>query len=153
MHSLLIALHAGTGVIAMLTGGVALFRGGRLFHTYLGSLAATTLFLALAVAAEWSVLDAGSRVLFTAFTVLAVVMVVRGVLARRLPPRSPAYLEHVGFTLIALFDAFVVIAVLNAGAPVWLVVVSGVLIAVAGHFALRATKRALAGEQRSPAPV
>ena len=155
MHSLLIALHAGTGVVAMLAGAVALFRRGRLFGTYLAALTATTLFLALAVAQEWTVLDAGSRVLFTAFTLLAVVMVARGVLARRWLPggRSPAYLEHVGFTLVALFDAFAVIAVLNAGAPVWLVVASGVLIAVAGHFALRATKRALAGEQRAPAPV
>lgn len=152
MHSLLIALHAATGVIAMVAGGVALYRG-RFFDVYLASLVATTVFLALAVAAEWTVLDAGSRVLFTAFTLLAVVMVARGVLARRLPPTSPVYLEHVGFTLVALLDAFVVIAVLNAGAPVWLVVASGVLLAVAGHFALRATKRALAGEQCAPAPV
>jgi hypothetical protein len=55
--------------------------------------------------------------------------------------------------LIALFDAFVVITVLNAGAPVWLVVASGVLIAVAGHFALRATKRVLAGDRRSAVAV
>jgi hypothetical protein len=150
MHSLLIALHAATGVIAMLAGGIALYRG-RFFDVYLASLAATTVFLALAVAAEWGVLGVGSQVLFTAFTLLAVVMVVRAVLARRLlPVRSAAYLEHVGFTLVALFDAFVVIAVLNAGAPVWLVVAIGVLIAVGGHFALQATKRALAGE---PAPV
>lgn len=157
MHSLLIALHAGTGVVAMLAGAVALFRGGRLFGTYLVSLIATTLFLALAVAAEWTVLGAGSRVLFTAFTLLAVVMVARGVLAGRLLPAgrrpSPVYLEHVGFTLVGLLDAFVVIAVLNAGAPIWLVVASGVLLAIAGHFALRATKRALAGEQRAPVPV
>ncbi len=149
MHSLLIALHAGTGLVALLAGGVALFRRGGLFGLYLGSLIATTVFLALAVAVEWAVLDAGARVLFTAFTLLAVVMVARGFLARRLPPATPAYLEHVGFTLVALFDAFVVIAVLNAGAPVWLVVASGVLIAVAGHFALQATKRALVGEPAS----
>lgn len=149
MHSLLIALHAGTGVLAMLAGGIALYRG-RLFDVYLGSLVATTLFLALAVAAEWTVLDVGSQVLFTAFTLLAVVMVARAVLARGLDRRSPAYLEHVGFTLVALVDAFVVIAVLNAGAPVWVVVASGVVIAVAGHFALQATKRALAAE---PVPV
>lgn len=149
MHALLIALHAGTGVIAMLAGGIALYRG-RFFDVYLASLVATTLFLALAVAEEWTALDTGARVLFTAFTLLAVVMVVRAVLARRLlPVRSPAYLEHVGFTLVALLDAFVVIAVLNAGAPIWLVVASGVLIAVGGHFALQATKRALAGEPAS----
>jgi hypothetical protein len=150
MHSLLIALHAGTGVLALLAGAVALFRRGRLFGTYLVSLTATTLFLALAVAAEWSVLDTGSRVLFTAFTLLAAVMVARGVLARRMLPGgrpSPAYLEHIGFTLVALLDAFVVIAVLNAGAPVWLVVASGVVLAIAGHFALGAAKRALAGER------
>ncbi|MFI7680893.1 hypothetical protein [Actinophytocola sp. NPDC049390] len=149
MHSLLIGLHAGTGLIALIAGGIALYRG-RFFDVYLASLVATTVFLALAVAVEWTLLGAGSRVLFTAFTLLAGVMVARGVLARRLPPRSPAHLEHLGFTLVGLFDAFVVIAVLNAGAPIWLVVTSGVLIAVGGHVALQATKRALAGE---PVPV
>jgi uncharacterized membrane protein YhaH (DUF805 family) len=157
LHSVLIALHAGTGVLALLAGTAALLRGGRLFDGYLISLIASTVFLALAVATEWTVIGAGARVLFTAFVLLGVVMVGRGVLARRLRPAgqrpSPAYLEHVGFTLIALLDAFVVIAVMNAGAPTWLTVTSGVLLAGAGHVVLRRTKQLLAGEPPVTVPA
>lgn len=153
-HTVLIALHAGTGVLALLAGTVALLRAGRFFGTYLVSLVATTVFLAGAVVTDWVVFDPGTRVLFTALVLLAVVMVARGVLAGRVRPTagrpSPGYLEHVGFTLVALLDAFVVVTVLNAGAPVWLVVASGVLLAGAGHVALRRTKQVLAG---GPAPV
>ena len=54
-------------------------------------------------------------------------MVWRATRARRVRPTvasgpSPVYLEHVGFTLVALFDAFCVIAVLDGGAPSWIVV-------------------------------
>ncbi|GAA1033220.1 MULTISPECIES: hypothetical protein [Amycolatopsis] len=154
-HSVFIALHAAAGVIALVAGTVALLRAGRFFDTYLVSLTATTVFLALAVAVEWTVLPSGGRVLLSAFVVLAVVLVVRGVLARRMRRAgqlsSPAYVEHVGFTLVALLDAFVVIAVLNAGAPVWLVVASGVVLAVAGHFVLRWAKRVLS--EKPPAEV
>jgi hypothetical protein len=38
---------------------------------------------------------------------------------------------------------FAMIAVLDLGAPTWLVVSTGVIIAVAGHFVLRRAKRAL----------
>jgi hypothetical protein len=48
--------------------------------------------------------------------------------------------DLVGFTLVALFDAFAVIAILGAGAPIWLVVGTGLLIALAGHLTLRRTK-------------
>ncbi len=72
--------------------------------------------------AEWAELPAGTRVLFTAFALLGVVMLWRAARARpirpsrRVPP-SARYVEHVGFTLVALFDAFIVILVLNIGAP------------------------------------
>jgi hypothetical protein len=141
-HAILIATHAVAGLIALVTGLVAM-RFGRLFDAYLASLAAMTGFLMLAIAEEWDTLDTGARVLFTAFAGLAIVMVWRAVLARRMLAAGPSarYLDHVGFNTVALFDAFLVIAVLNAGAPVWIVVGTGVMIAIAGHFALRLAKR------------
>lgn len=150
-HAAFIAAHAITGVIALLTGLVVL-RNGRWFDVYLGSMAGMTVFLGLAIGAEWAAIGAGERVLFAAFTVLAVVMIWRAVLARPDRPADSAappasYVDHVGFTVVALFDAFCVIAVLNAGAPIWLVVGTGVMIAIAGHFALRWYKR-LEGERR-----
>ena len=145
-HTVLIALHALTGTVALVAGCVA-HRRLALFGVYLWSVVATVTFLAAAVAEEWARLDTLSRSLFTAFTVLGAVMVRLAFDARRLPPGSESYVDRVGFTVVALFDAFIVITVLNLGAPVWLVVASGVAVAIAGHFSLRATKAAV----RSPA--
>ncbi len=154
-HTLFIAAHAAAGAIALLTGCVAI-TGRALFGIYLWSLVAMEVFLALAVAAEWTVIDTASRVLFTAFVGLGLFMLWRAGQARRLRPRaaerlSPSYVEHIGFTLVALFDAFIVIVVLNAGGPIWLIVTAGVAIAVAGHFVLRAMHRRLDHTGVSPA--
>jgi hypothetical protein len=155
-HSAFITLHAASGVVSFVAGCTVL-RRGTLFRTYLWSLAGMALFLALAIAAEWGTLGTALRVLFSAFVVLAGFMVWRADQARRIRPTaatgpSATYVEHVGFTLVALFDAFVVIAVLNAGGPAWLVATGGVLIAVAGHFALR-TARSRLVPSASPSPV
>jgi len=144
-HTILITLHAVAGVVALVSGLVAV-RRGRLFDVYLWSLAGMAVFLLFAVAVTWAEIDAGTRALFGAFLVLAGVMVWRAVRARRIRPTgsdapSPRYLDHVGFTLVALFDAFVVIAVLDFGWPIWLVAGTGVAIAIAGHFAIRWAKR------------
>lgn len=143
-HTVLIALHALSGAVALMTGLVA-HRGRALFETYLWSLVATVIFLALAVVEEWSRLDAAAQVLFAAFTGLGVVMVWLATRARGLP-LSPRYVSLVGFTVVALFDAFIVITVLNVGAPVFLVVASGVLVAIGGHFVLRAINARLLSE-------
>lgn len=146
-YSTFIFVHAVTGGIALLAGCVALGRR-RMFGTYLWSLVAMEVFLVLAIAAEWMVLDAAARGLFAALAVLGVFMLWRADRAWRVRPRGGAgpsarYVEHVGFTLVALFDAFVVVAVLDLGAPGWLVAALGVLIGVAGHFVLRTARARL----------
>ncbi|TCN29272.1 hypothetical protein EV644_13910 [Kribbella orskensis] len=151
-HAVFITLHALAGLIAFGSGVVAL-RQGRWFYLYLSSLAGMAAFLLLAVAVTWAELGAEERLLFAAFVVLAWVMVGLAVGARRLRPEGSArpgstYLDRVGFTLVALFDAFTVIVVLDVGGQVWLVVASGVVIAVAGHFVLRSTKRTLTSGAR-----
>ncbi len=102
----------------------------------------------LAIAEAWATIGVATRVLFAAFAALGVYMVWRADQARQSQPSgsagpSTAYVAHVGFTIVALFDAFIVILVLDIGAPGWLVVAAGVLIAVAGHFALRAVRERL----------
>jgi hypothetical protein len=155
-HIVLIAMHAIAGLVAFVTGCVTL-RRGRLFEVYLWSLVGMTLFLLLVLAVDWAAIGIPARLLFSAFVVLSGFMVWRAALARRLRPAgstgpSASYLEHVGFTLIALFDAFAVVAILDAGAPIWLVVLAGVLIGIAGNPFLRLVKRRLTYD-RSPAAV
>ncbi len=147
LRDIFIAAHAAAGVVALVAGVVAL-RGGRLLNLHAWSTGGMTLFLLLAVGAEWDAIDTTARVLFTAFGVLAVIMVRLSVMARPIRPAhgvrpSPRYLDYVGFNVVALFDAFVVIAVLDIGAPIWLVAGSGVAIGVAGHFLLRWAKHTL----------
>lgn len=148
-HTIVIATHAVAAGVALLAGCVAIRRGA-LFGTYLWSLVTMEAFLVLAIAAEWSVIDVITRVLFAAFVLLGLCMVWSADQARRIRPSgsagpSASYVAHVGFTLVALFDAFIVILVLDAGAPAWLVATSGALIAVAGHFVLRAIHKRLVG--------
>ncbi len=153
-HTIVIATHALAAGVALFAGCIAI-RRGTLFGTYLWSLVVMEAFLVLAIAAEWSVTDVIGRVLFAAFALLGLFMVWRADQARRIGPGGSAgpsanYVAHVGFTLVALFDAFIVILVLDAGAPVWLVATAGVLIAVIGHFALRAVHERLVGSTSDP---
>lgn len=147
LHLVLIGLHAAAGVIAFVAGVVAI-RGRGLFPLHLWSLVATIVLLISAVASDWNGLDPASAVLFVAFIVLGGFMVWRSVMAGRIRPANGArpslgYVRHIGFNLVALFDAFMVILVLDLGAPIWLVVVSGVVFAVAGHYVLEAAERRL----------
>jgi hypothetical protein len=143
LHTVLIGIHAALGGLALVAGIVAI-RRGRLFGVFLCSLIGTIVFLAAALVVEWSGLDTTEQVIFAALAALGVYMVIRAVQAARLRPNlgrpSPAYVNHVGFNVIALFDAFVVILVLDLGAPVWLMVTAALVVAIGGHFVRRAIR-------------
>ncbi|WP_102141025.1 hypothetical protein [Mycobacterium hubeiense] len=141
LHDVLIAVHAVFGGLAFVAGLVAL-RSGRLFAIFLWSLVGTIASLAGAVIVGWAAYTTAERIIFLGLTALGVYMVARGVGAAQLRPAggpsTRRYVSHLGFNLIALFDAFVVVLVLDLGGPVWLMVVAGVAIAVGGHFLLDA---------------
>jgi hypothetical protein len=144
LHAGLITIHAGSGLIALVAGGLAVGRT-RYLPVYFWSLVACILALAAVVASDWSSLDVGSRALFGALVALGGYIVWRGLQARRLALANPAqpsrrYLDHLGFTLVALLDAFIVITVLDLGAPVWAVAGVGVAGAVVGNRAIAALK-------------
>lgn len=140
-YPVLVGVHAAAGGVALLAGCAALSRRA-FFDLFFAALVGMEVFLAAAIAADWSDTSTGARVLFLAFTGLGVFMIDRAVRARRIlaaaaPATSPEYIAHLGFTLVALSAAFVVILVLDLGAPIWAVVGSGVLVSVAGHVVLR----------------
>jgi len=139
-HGILIGLHAGAAVVALLAGFGA-HRGAGWFAVYFWSLVAAIALLGAAVVEEWATLDAAARVLFTAFVGLGGVLVWLAARARGLG-LTPRHVDLVGFTLVALFDAFAVITVLDAGVAV--AVTTGVVVAIAGHYVLRAAKARLA---------
>jgi hypothetical protein len=153
LHTLLISLHAASGFVAFTAGCLAIRRRS-FFPVYLWSLASLLVFLVLAVATDWPQLDPVARILFAAFVAFGGVMVWQALQARHKLPEpharpTAAYLDHLGFTLVALFDGFVVILALDVGGAAWMAAVAGVLGAVAGHLALRALKARTAGRTRA----
>jgi hypothetical protein len=144
MHSILIGLHAAFGGVAFVAGVVAISRA-RLLVVFVWSLVGTIAFMMAALVEEWGGLHDSERIVFSALALLAVYMLIRAGQAwrerlRLKSEKSWAYLDHIGFNLIALFDAFVVVLVLDLGGAVWLMVTIGVLVAAAGHFLLRAVQ-------------
>lgn len=151
LHTVMIALHAAGGVAAFVAGCLALFpprdgrRARRLFGAYLGSLGLMLVFLLAAIAADWQQLSTAPRVVFGGLLVLALFMgwralAARGLLRRRSGQWQVPYIGHVGFTLIALWDGFVVVSAIDLGAPGWLVGVLALLGVVVGNRALHRVK-------------
>lgn len=149
MHAAFILLHAGAGLVALIAGVLAVTgpaaRRRAAFPVYFWSLAGVVAFLSVAVVLAWADLDTPSRVLFPAFIALGLFMILRAVQAGRVLASqgsrpTAAYLDHLGFTIVALFDAFAVIAVLDVSGSGWAAAGCGVLIAGTGHVALRRLK-------------
>jgi len=149
-HTVLIAAHAAAGLAAFTAGCLALTRRSY-FTVYLWSLIFLVAFLAAAVAVDWTRLNTASRAVFAAFTALGGYMIWRAVQARRLQQATSLQqrarrIDHIGFSLVALFDGFVIIIILalGLGAPSWLAIVVAAAGIAAGHTTLRRLKRQLA---------
>jgi hypothetical protein len=153
LHNTFIALHALAGVICFAAGILSL---GLLtpaswrFTTYLGSLVGLLVFMVAAIAAHWSELDTATQLIYSGLVVLGLVMLARALrgrsrLARRSSGWRAGYLDDVGFTLISLFDGFVIVGAIDLNVPGWLVAVIAVAGVVGGVLAMRQVKKRLAG--------
>jgi len=149
LHNLLIVAHAAFAVAAFFLGVIAVLRpAGRMsttFRVYLAALWLMVLFLITVVLVDWMGLDPSSRIVYSALLALAVYTGWRGwSAARDLQHRADdwqsAYIEDVGFTLIALFDGFVIVSSIDLGAPIALVVAIGVLGVLAGRHGIQRVK-------------
>jgi hypothetical protein len=147
LHTTMIVLHAAAGVTAFAAGCLALSppaaerRAPLRFPLYLASLWLMVAFMVGAMAAHWRQLATAEQAVFGGLLLLGLFMAWRGWSAwRLLRAREGAwrlpYMDHVGFTLIALWDGFVIVLAVDLGAPVWLVLVLAVLGVVVGNRAL-----------------
>lgn len=153
-HDVLIALHALAGVVCFGAGALSLRVSAAQswrFQVFVVSLAAMWLFLLGAVAVDWSGISAGTRWLYAGLLGLGLYMLWRGARARaRLRTQGdgwrPRYIDDLGFTLISLFDGFVIVSAMDLSAPAWLVVIVAVAGVAASILAVRRIKATLGTE-------
>ncbi len=153
-HNVLIALHALAGVACFAAGVLSLrrsTRGSWWFRGYAISLAALVLFMIAVIAVDWPRLDTSARLVYSGLLLLGLYMLWRawraGIRLRRHDPgwRS-RYVDDIGFTLISLFDGFVIVSAIDLHAPGWLVGLIAVAGVVAGILAIRQVKARLGVE-------
>ncbi len=161
LHSLLIDVHAAAGVAAFALGFIVLRPHStllpRTFRAYLGTLWMMVSFLIVAVVVDWGSIGMARRVLYGGLSTLALYVGRRGWQAHgervEGAPDQSQYIEDVGFTLIALFDGFVIVGALDLGAPVWLVVTVGALGIFLGRLGVRRVKRETCDRRANTAPL
>jgi hypothetical protein len=164
LHDFLIGVHAAAGVAAFAAGVAVVRRAVRgrgwtpgrrwpaapvVITVYLAGMAVLAATAVAVIAVDWTGLDTPQQLVFAGLAVLAGVMVGAASraawLARRQSPGwPPRCVGAVGFTLIALFDGFVIVALLDLGAPTWLVAVAAVVAVLAGRRAVGGAERAAA---------
>ncbi len=153
LHTILIAGHAASGIAAFAFGYKGLRpraqRVSSTFRLYIGALWLIVLLLLIVVTIDWVMLGLTSRLIFGALSLFALFIGWRGWQAfenlhRRVLDWEGAYVENVGFTLIALFDGFVIIGALDLGAPIWLVLAIGLLGIVVGRYAINRVRKGIA---------
>jgi hypothetical protein len=158
MYVLAIVVHATAGVVAFVAGVQAVTADpaghgrARAFPVYYWALVVMGVGLLVAVGLDWGDSDSGARVLFVVLSALAAFMVWQADRARRILDETSAkanlrraFVDRVGFTLIALFDGFVIVSAIDLGAPGWAVAVVGVLGVVVGRRVLSSYEAAAEG--------
>ena len=160
-HNVLIIGHALAGVVSFVAGVLSLplttARSWR-FPTYLVSLVGMLVFMVGAVAWDWRTIEPGTKVIYLVLVGLGLFMVVRafGAAVRvRLRDRNwrPRYIDGIGFTLISLFEGFVIVGAIDLGFPPWLVVLVAVAGVVGGVWAKNRAKHRLVGRAGERAPA
>ena len=161
IHNLIIIGHALAGVVSFSAGVLSLAltttRSWR-FHTYLTSLVAMVVFMIVAVAWDWADLDASATTIYLGLVGLGLFMVARAVgAAARLRHRDrnwrSRYLDGIGFTLISLFEGFVIVAAIDLGAPPWLVLLVAAAGVAVGIWAKNVAKHRIMGRTADASPA
>lgn len=166
IHLILISAHAVAGLLALVLACIVLrpptSRKVLSFRLYFAALVAMFVFVLLVVFHDWAGLSQGQRITYSALTLLGAFTAFRGVQARtsliQQPPRwREKYVDHVGFTAISLFDGFTIVAAVDLGAPLPVVLAVGALGVIVGVSVINRVKfrlRAVPDETtRSPITV
>ena len=150
-HNTIIILHAIAATLAFFAGCVLIFSpmymlNRPLFNLYLWSLIAMALLLAGGMFVYWQEYSEVERIIFPGLLGLGLFMLFRAwgaglVLATQSANWKLGYVEHIGFTLISLFEGFIIVSGLNSGFPGWLVAVVAIAGLFAGRWLIASAKR------------
>jgi hypothetical protein len=151
LHNILIVMHAASGVISFIAGSLLLIPRERIgkpwvFRVYLAFLVGLVVFLAGAMLVYWVEYAVIERALYSGLLLLSLFMLFRAQKTRAMgrPAQSTREhddVEHIGFTLISLFEGFVIVAIINAGGPGWLVGLLAILGIVLGRWLIGIAKQ------------
>ncbi|MGO4595285.1 hypothetical protein AB4Z18_15825 [Leifsonia sp. 2TAF2] len=157
VHWLFIALHAGFAVAGFALGCAVLIRiptsvTSRRVAWFGWCVIAAMVLLVTLVAVDWARLTSTKQIAFGILSLLAVYMIVRVAQARRALVRQrtgwrKAFIGHVGFVMISLFDGFCIVSAIDLRLPPAAIVGVAVLGVVVGVVVIRAlVRRDAAGE-------
>lgn len=151
LHDILITLHAASGVVAFIAGcflilSLAQISNERLFSLYWWPLVGLVVFLAGAMLVYWTEYSGIERIIFPGLLGLGLFMLYRARSANRLLRAQSNhwkydYVEHIGFTLISLFEGFIIVSGLNSGLSGWLVALLAVLGVLVGRWVIGLAQR------------
>lgn len=151
LHNILIVLHAASATVSFFAGGFLMFSrkntsNPMLFLIYWWTLFGMTLLLAGAILVYWTEFSGAERIIFPGLLILAIYMLYRARQASQLLQTQQngwqqGYMEDIGFTLISLFEGFIIVSGLNAGLPGWLVAFLAILGVVAGRWSIGLAQR------------
>ncbi len=142
LHLLFIILHSISGIAAFIAGSDAILQLNKksalsLIWIFLWSLLGLDVFMIGAVILDMPVLSKTQMYVYFGLILLGLYMLYRGYNAYLVQKKKGdiwqfPFIEHVGFTLISLFDGFIIVTAIDLGLPVWGVVIIGILGVITG---------------------
>src|SRR6266849_4890683 len=151
-HTLSIVVPALSATGAFVVGIVLLFqrdtsRQLQLGVAFLVLLILLEVFLVIAILSHVTSLPGITQIIFGGLAILGLYMIWRAVQAvsvlRDPHGNQGAVIDHIGFSLISLFDGFAIISAIDLQAPGWLVAVIAVGAVALGIFAINVRKKTL----------
>ena len=151
IHNVFIILHAAAATITFLTGCFLILSQRntltqRWYGLYWWTLVGMVVLLAGAILVYWIEYTSVERIIFPGLFALGIYMLYRARNAGRLLEAQRNdwkhdYTEHIGFTLISLFEGFIIVSGLNSGFPGWLVAVLAILGVLVGRWLIGFAQR------------
>jgi uncharacterized membrane protein YfcA len=151
IHNVLIILHASAAIISFFAGCLLIFSSAYrsnqgLFSLYWWSLIGMVILLMSAILVYWTEYSNIEHIIFPGLLVLAFYMLYRARNANHLIKAQQndwkqGYIKHIGFTLISLFEGFIIVGGLDIGVPGWLIALLAILGVFVGNWVIGLAQR------------